>query len=216
MLFGHNTDVKVGEAHYHVQTEDRGESHAIIDTTVYFGGRVLHRRTNSYKDLLPLDVTREDQLRKRVDGQHYQVLEELRGGTLKLPEHTVAKRVAADGHSAGVPAPSVAVPSDQIALELRNAKNWLVGKRATLQISVFRKDNGAGVLGAKVAARIEGAAEASEVAAATDSDGNTQLAFDMPRLAAADCALVIQATSGAAHAALRFQLRAKPKVPTAG
>jgi hypothetical protein len=216
MLFGHNTDVKVGEAHYHVQTEDRGVSHAIIDTTVYFGGRVLHRRTNSYKDLLPLDAPREDQLRKRVDGQHYQVLEELRGGTLKLPEHAVRKGVAGDGQSAGTPAASVAVAGDPIALELRNAKNWLAGKRATLQICVFHKESGAGVSGAKVAARIEGAAAASEFVTATDTDGNAQLAFDMPRLAGADCALVIQAASGQAQAALRFQLRAKPKVPTAG
>jgi hypothetical protein len=216
MLFGHNTDVKVGEAHYHVQTEDRGESHAIIDTTVYFGGRVLHRRTNSYKDLLPLDTTREDQLRKRVDGQHYQVLEELRGGTLKLPEHTVTKRAAADGHSTGAAAAPAAVTGEEIALELRNAKSWLAARRATLEISVFRKDDGAGVAGAKVAAKIEGAAEPAQFATATGPDGSAQLTFDVPRLAGADCALVIEATSGRAHAALRFQLRAKPKVPAAG
>lgn len=215
MLFGHNTDVKVGEAQYHVQTEDRGESHAIIDTTVYFGGRVLHRRTNSYKDLLPLNTAREDQLRKRVDGQHYQVLEELRGGTLKLPEHTVPKRAAADGHASGAATP-VAAAGEQIALDLRNAKSWLAGKRATLQIHVSRKENGAGVSGAKVAARIEGAAEPAQFATATGLDGNAQLAFDMPRLAGAECALVIEATSGKAQAALRFQLRTKPKVPAAG
>ena len=216
MLFGHNTDIKVGDAHYHVQTEDRGESHAMIDTTVYFGGRVLHRRTNTYKDLLPLDAGREDQLRKRLDGQHYQVLEELRGGTLKLPEHSVPKRAAVDGNVAAARVASVAVAGEQIALELRNAKSWLAGKRATLQISVFYKENGAGVPGARVVARVEGAAEPTQFPAATGPDGNTQIAFDVPRLAAGDCALVIEAASGNARAALRFQLRAKPKVPTAG
>lgn len=216
MLFGHNTDVKVGEGHYHVQTEDRGESHAMIDTTVYFGGRVLHRRTNSYKDLLPLDAAREDQLRKRVDGQHYQVLEELRGGTLKLPEHTVIKRATVDAHSSGAAAAPAAITGEEIALELRNAKSWLAARRATLQIAVFRKDDGAGISGAKVVARVEGAAEPAQFATATGLDGNAQLAFDMPRLAGAECALVIEATSGNSHAALRFQLRAKPKVPAAG
>jgi hypothetical protein len=216
MLFGHNTDVKVGDAQYHVQTEDRGESHAMIDTTVYLGGRVLHRRTNSYKDLLPLDAPREDQLRKRVDGQHYQVLEELRGGTLRLPEHTVPKRAVADGHSGGAASGPAAVAAEQIALELRNAKTWLAGKRAVLQISVSRKENGAGVSGAQVMARIEGAAEAAQFATATGLDGNAQLAFDMPRLAGAECALVIEAASGKSRAALRFQLRTKPKVPAAG
>jgi hypothetical protein len=36
MLFGHNTNVTVSGTAYHVQTEDRGISHALIDTTVYF------------------------------------------------------------------------------------------------------------------------------------------------------------------------------------
>src|ERR1700687_5103256 len=53
MLFGHNSNVKVGERLYHVQTEDRGTSHAVIDTMVYHSGRVLHRRATSYAALLP-------------------------------------------------------------------------------------------------------------------------------------------------------------------
>ena len=53
MVFGHNTNIKMGAVTFHVQTEDRGEYHGLIDTTVYFQGRVLHRRTNNYFDLLP-------------------------------------------------------------------------------------------------------------------------------------------------------------------
>jgi len=76
MLFGHNSNVKVGEILYHVQTEDRGTSHAVIDTMVYHSGRVLHRRANSYSDLLPLDGAREQALRERVSTQHQAVLDE--------------------------------------------------------------------------------------------------------------------------------------------
>jgi len=39
MLFGHNTNVNVGDTTYHVQTEDRGATNALIDTTVYFMAR---------------------------------------------------------------------------------------------------------------------------------------------------------------------------------
>ena len=70
MLFGHNSDVKVGETVFHVQTEDRGTANALIDTTVYCRGRVLHRRTNNYFDLLPLSPEHENLLRKRIDDQH--------------------------------------------------------------------------------------------------------------------------------------------------
>ena len=53
MQFGHNTNVTVAGTTFHVQTEEGASIHALIDTTVYFHGRVLHRRTNNYFDLLP-------------------------------------------------------------------------------------------------------------------------------------------------------------------
>ena len=202
MLFGHNSNVKVGDTVYHVQTEDRGASHAVIDTMVYHSGRVLHRRANSYADLLPLDAAREQALKERVGTQHQAVLDELRSGALKFAQQ----------------APPVVAPavSDSLALELLNAKSWLAGKRATLQVLVSRKGDGAAVSGARVTARIEGAAEPSEYSTATGTDGKAQLAFDMPRLAGAECALVIEGYNGKSQARLQFQLRAKPKIPTAG
>ena len=202
MLFGHNSNVKVGETVYHVQTEDRGTSHAVIDTMVYQSGRVLHRRANSYADLLPLDAAREQKLKERVSAQHHAVLDELRSGVLKL------------GQPATPPAAPAAI--DGLALELLNAKSWLSGKRATLQVLVFRKSDGAGVSGARVTARIDGAAEPSQFSTATGTDGKAQLAFDMPRLAGAECALVIEGYNGKSEARLQFQLRAKPKIPAAG
>lgn len=202
MVFGHNSNVKVGDKQYHVQTEDRGTSHAVIDTMVYQSGRVLHRRASSYADLLPLDPHREGVLKDRVSRQHQAVLEELRSGALKFAEQA--------NSAAAAPA------SDSLAVELQNAKSWLAAKRATLQISVFQKGDGQGISGAHVIARIEGAAEPAQFSTATGLDGKAQLAFDMPRLAGADCALVIEATHGKARASLHFQLRAKPKVPAAG
>jgi hypothetical protein len=202
MLFGHNSNVKVGDIVYHVQTEDRGASHAVIDTMVYQNGRVLHRRANSYADLLPLDPRREQALKERVSTQHRAVLDELRSGVLKF--------------AGQVSPPAAPAVNDSLALELLNAKSWLSGKRATLQVLVFRKGDGAGVSGARVTARIDGAAESSEYSTATGTDGKAQLAFDMPRLAAAECALVIEGYNGKAQARLQFQLRAKPKIPTAG
>ena len=212
MLFGHNSNVKVGETLYHVQTEDRGTSHAVIDTMVYQGGRVLHRRANSYADLLPLDSAREEALKLRVSTQHQTVLNELRTGALKL-----AQPVAAKASTPGAPQalPFVGTP-DSLVLRLLNAKDWLTGKRATLQVLVFEKADGAVVSGARVTARIEGAAEPAQYSSATGLDGKAQVAFDMPRLAGGDCALVIEATNGKAQARLHFQLRAKPKVPAGG
>jgi hypothetical protein len=212
MLFGHNSDVKVDTSVYHVQTEDRGTTTALIDTTVYLKGRVVHRRTNSYRDLLPLDHHREKQLRERIDAQHRLVAEELRSGKLKFAD-------APGGAPAPAPVQKPAAPSTTptppapLNLELLNARSWLAGKRANLQIAVRQPQSGAGLPGAKILVRIDGSATKSEFSAQTGPDGKAQVEFDMPSLNSHQAALVIEAVHGVANGQLRFQLRAKPRVP---
>ena len=215
MLFGHNTDVKTGDSVYHVQTEDRGTANALIDTTVYCRGRVLHRRTNNYIDLLPLDPGREELLRKRIDDQHRSVTEEIRSGALLLvPPPLPAKENPGDknAHSAEHSNTTSALA---LAVELLNLKSWLSGKRANLQLAVRNKQNGVAVSGALVTARIDGAADVTEFSTETGADGQARLEFDMPRLAGAEPALVIEATQSDSKGQLKFQLKARPRVPTA-
>ena len=205
MPFGHNSNVTVAGDTYHVQTEERGAAHALIDTTVYLRGRVLHRRTNSFSDLLPLNSDREQALKLRVDTQHRSVVDEIRTGKLRLA-------LPSDGKTRGhTPAPAESAAA--IHLELLNAKTWLTGKRALLQIAVNDPANKP-VERATVMARVEGAAEPAAFSSETGSLGRANLAFDMPPLAGAEVALVIEASKGKAHAQLRFQLRAKPRVPS--
>jgi hypothetical protein len=209
MLFGHNTNVTVGAITYHVQTEDRGTAHALIDTTVYCQGRVLHRRTNNYFDLLPLNPDREQAMKLRLTEQHRSIIEELRSGALNLALPHVEKTAhapggASDGHATWA-----------LRLELLNPKTWLSGKRAMLQIAV-RDSAGKAVQGAKVIARVDGAAEHVEFAVEADASGKAQFEFEMPRLASPEAALVIEAMHGTSNGHLHFHLRAKPRVPSAG
>jgi hypothetical protein len=208
MLFGHNSNVKAGHTTYHVQTEDRGATNALIDTTVYFRGRVLHRRTNNYFDLLPLNPDNEQALKLRLDEQHRTVVEEIRTGALHL---ALPQDEKASGQGA---APDSASIHKVLSLELINAKTWLSGKRALLQVAVRNQSNQA-VEGAKVTTRVDGAAEVSEYSAETGPFGHAQFEFDMPRLAGSEVALVIEALHGNARGHLRFQLRTKPRVPSA-
>jgi hypothetical protein len=215
MLFGHNTDVKAGETVYHVQTEDRGTANALIDTTVYGRGRVLHRRTNNYIDLLPLDPGREEVLRKRIDDQHRAVTEEIRSGALRLvpPPMPVQENLSAK-KAADSTAHSNASPAPALALELVNAKTWLAGKRASLHVAVLKTQNREAVAGALVTARIDGAANVTEFSIETGADGRARLEFEMPRLSGADPALIIEATQADSKGQLKFQLKARPRVPT--
>src|ERR1700742_269406 len=214
MLFGHNTNVTLDGTVFHVQTEDRGVNSATLDTTVHCRGRVLHRRTNKYHDLLPLDAEKERALKTRLDEQHFGVLEELKTGALKVevppmpPPRPAAPAASASAAPSPAPAPANAA-AKEITVEMLNPRTWLAGKHATLYLIARFKDGGTPVNGAKVVARVAGAAEPLAVETQSSEDGHARLEFDMPRLTGDDAALVIEATTRDAQGHLRFALRAK-------
>lgn len=204
MVFGHNSNVVIGLDTVHVQTEDRGIAHPVIDTTVHWKGRVLHRRTNNYKDLLPLDAGKEAELKVRVDEQHRAVLEELRTGALRvaIPKTQAPPPPALDQAKPAAPA--------GLKVDLTNSRTWLFGRNATLQLLV-RDAAGNPVANAAATARVEGAASPFESATQTSPAGIATLQFEMPRLIGDEPALLIEVAHNGAKGHLRFQLRAKPK-----
>jgi hypothetical protein len=229
MVFGHNTNVKIGAVTYHVQTEDRGESNALIDTTVYYQGRVLHRRTNSYFDLLPTNEDRQQALKLRVDEQHNTVLEQMHSGALQLavPQPVIPPPSEKDGSSENLVAQlseitgKVSAQTERttkaaglhrkLNIQLTNAKSWLAGKQATLQLSV-KEENSTPVTGAKIQVHIDGSAQHQTFTGESGIFGEAQIDFEMPKITSAEAAMVIRAEEGHASGQLRFALRAKPKV----
>jgi hypothetical protein len=210
MIFGHNSNLKIDNATFHVQTEDRGESHALIDTTVYYQGRVLHRRTNNYFDLLPLDDDRREALKLRLEDQHRTVIEEIRNGKVQIivPPPAPASRpqpVAAHPESAPAEEPRT------LAIELTNARSWLSGKRANLLLAV-RDKSGNWAAGANIRVEIEGAKHHASLYGKADPHGQAHIEFDMPSIHEPVAALVIYAENHIAKGHLRFALRAKPRV----
>jgi len=215
MLFGHNTNLTVEGATYHVQTEDRGAASALMDTTVFSQGRVMHRLTNNYHDLLPLDPDREQALKLRLDDQHRSVVEQIRSGALRFSP-SAATKAHHPAPASGIPVThQPAPPQKMLKLELLNARTWLSGKHAMLQV-VVRNETGAPAKNARVTARIDGSAEPSQFSTETNPYGQAQLDFEMPKLAASDPALVIDAVEGDEHGHLRFQLKTKQRIPSAG
>jgi hypothetical protein len=227
MLFGHNTNVTLDGTVFHVQTEDRGVNSAVLDTTVHCRGRVLHRRTNKYHDLLPLDEEKEKTLKTRLDEQHFGVVEELRSGALKVeappalpprsaPPPASSATIGSVRGAASSPAPALTnAATKALAIEMLNPRTWLNGRHATLYLVARFKDAATPAAGAKVVASITGATDPVLVHTEAGADGHARLEFDMPRLAGEDAALVIDASTGDAQGQLRFGLRAKPKTPAA-
>jgi hypothetical protein len=214
MIFGHNTNVKVGEWSFHVQTEDRGAGHALIDTTVYYHGRVLHRRTNNYYDLMPLDDDRRQALKLRLDEQHRLVLEEMQTGKLQLTVPEAAKPVNPPTKVVVEATPAVRKPEPQkLSVELLNPRAWLSGKNASLRIAV-KDTGGAPANHAHVSVEVEGGAYADVHSGEVGDSGEVQIEFEMPRITSQVAALVIRAENSHGEGHLRFALRAKPRVPS--
>ncbi len=214
MHFGHNSNVRVGDILFHVQTEDRGFQHPFIDTTVYSEGRVLHRRTTSYYDVLEMDGNREGILQKRVEQQHRSVIEEIRAGTLKLaPPPASVQAPPAKGTIAApaTAAPSAASHAAGLRIKLLNPNSWFGAGNATLKVQVTAKNTEAPLEGIDVEARVEGALVPTAHRGKTGANGEIELAFPMPRIGPEGGALVIRASSSAGQDELRYQLRPRSR-----
>ncbi len=220
MKHGHSSNVQVGDTVYHVQTEDRGAQHPFIDTTVYASGRVLHRRTTSYYDVLDMDGDTEEVLRQRVEDQHRTVIDELRSGAMKVALPSVAGRrpsgaASEKAASAAPPAgqPPVVPSAEGISVKLLNAASWASAGKANLQIEVRSSESGRPHPGAKVLVVVEGALTPTRHETHTGESGIAEVQFALPKLGPEGGVLVIQASSGSASGQLRFQLRPRPRNP---
>ncbi len=198
MIFGFNTDLRVGKAVYHVQTEDRGDVNPVIDTTVYSKGRVLHRRVNSYKEFRESPEFNPTALRERLEVQHRAIIDELRSGALLLEAPPAASTPALAG----------------IQVQLLNPGSWLAAGTATLKIVVKSKENGEGVGEAAIHVTVTGAKGPVEFAGKTDGAGHAELSFPLPRMGPGGTDLLIRAKSSTGEDEIRYSLKPKAR-PTA-
>lgn len=201
MSSGFNTDIRVGDQVFHVQTEDRGAKYKSIDTAVYQNGRVLHRRSTSYGSPDSPAVLTEDELRQKVESQHRTVIDELRSGALDAELSGAAERTSR---------------AAAIEVQLLNSGSWLSGGTVALDVQVVRKADNNPEAAADVEAVIEGALEEVRHAGKCDESGRTKIKFPLPPLGKGDLVLVIRARSDAGKGELRFTMRSRAKAPSAG
>ncbi|MGH9682925.1 MAG: hypothetical protein ACRD4S_04850 [Candidatus Acidiferrales bacterium] len=192
MSSGFNTDVRVAERVFHVQTEDRGPTHLVIDTAVYQAGRVVHRRSTNYGDFAASRDFSSDALKQRVADQHRAVIEALRDRALETD--------------------ATATPDGRIAaieVQLLNPGSWLSGGKVSLDVAIVRRPNGEPAAEAEVAAWIEGALQEEKHADKSDEEGRVKIQFPLPPLGKGDLALVIQARAAAGSDEIRFTMRSR-------
>jgi hypothetical protein len=200
MSSGFNTDTRVGEKVFHIQTEDRGPTHPIIDTVVYYNGMVVHRRSSDYRQFVASDTFGPGELRQRVEQQHRTVIDDLRAGTLDA-------EIAASAEQA--------LRAGGIQVQLLNASSWLSRGTVSLHLEIVRRADRAPEGGAQVEAVIEGALEETRHSGTSDGAGRVRIEFPLPPLGKNDLALVIQAKAEAGKDEIRFTMRSKSKAPPA-
>lgn len=196
MSSGFNSDVNVGGEVCHVQTEDHGQPDCLIETLVYHRGRIFHRRTSNYSDLVMVPGISEEALRERVQTQHRAAMDAVRDGAIAVP--TAAEN-------------DVRASGDGIQLRLRNANSWLAAGRATLDVQVLRRGGSEPVPNANVEANLTGVKDEARFSAITGDDGVAELRFAMPPLGANGSELVIRAQSESGNDEVRYALRSKAK-----
>jgi hypothetical protein len=193
MSSGFNTDVRVDDQVFHVQTEDRGPAHPVIDTAVYQHGRILHRHTSGYEEFARSAEFTAEALRERVHEQHRAVIEDLRAGAF----------------AAEIAARELAVRTGGIQAQLLNPTSWLTGGTVSLDVEIVRRADRQPQAGAQVEAAIEGAIEKSSHAGTSDDQGRVRIQFPMPPLGKGDLALVIVANADAGRDEIRFSMRSR-------
>lgn len=206
MSSGFNTDIRVGERVFHVQTEDRGPSRPVIDTMVYQNGRVLHRRSCDYTEFRESPDFNPEALHERVQQQHKNVIEDLRSGAIGTDAET-----SAGGDGQGAPAGADSALSG-IQVQLLNPESWLTAGNILLNVEIVRRADQQPQSGAQVEAMIEGSLDETRHSATTDVQGRTQILFPMPKLGKGGLALVIRAKAEAGADDLRFVIRSNPRV----
>lgn len=203
MNFGFNSNVRVAEALYHVQTEDRGPSHPFLDTVVYEAGRVVYKQSTTYADFAAAAAKDgaglEQQLHERLAQQHRDVIAQLEAGTLALR-----------GKEKSRPEPAEEEAGEGLDVRLANPKTWLESGNVTLEIELRRGKSRQELEDAEVEAFVEREKERIHCQVAqTDARGKVTLKFPMPLTASDGASLVIRATDGFLYGELRFRLKSK-------
>jgi hypothetical protein len=196
MSSGFNTDTRVGEKVFHVQTEDRGPTPPIIDTVIYLNGMVVHRRSAEYAEFAASSAFNPAELRQRVEQQHRAAIDDLRSGTLDAEIAATAEQ---------------AVRVGGIQVQLLNTSSWLSAGTVSLDLEIVRRADRAPEAGAQVEAVIEGALEDVRHSGTSNGEGRVRIEFPLPPLGKNDLALVIYAKADAGKDEIRFTMRSRSK-----
>jgi hypothetical protein len=191
MIFGFNTDTKVGDTVYHVQSEAR-QNDLLLQTQVFVRGQCIGKRASSYADQAVHPGFTDELMHELLKTQHRTVLEAVRGGKMEgLVGHNMEIQ---DTNGQG------------LAIRWVNSDAVVADSAVVMKFVVT--DSGAAVEGAQLASRLALSSDAPVHAqTSTDSTGTAEMKLVVDGAATQETAILVQAQHGEKSATRKFRLR---------
>jgi len=198
MIFGFNTDVKVGDTVYHVQSEAR-KADQLLQTQVFVRGRCIGKKATSYAEKISSPDFNDDRMHEMLKAQHKTILEAVRESRV---EGMLEK-----ADSVRIPAAAADNNGGDLSLTCENAHS--VYKENNLHLLFTVTEAGKPVTGATLISKflIANSQEPPIFSqATTDENGSADMKIFLDEAALADAAVLLQATLGEKHATRKFRL----------
>jgi hypothetical protein len=220
MIFGFNTDIKVDDTVYHVQSEARA-AEKLLQTQVFVKGYCIGKRAVSYAED-EANGQSEDARHERLREQHKTVIQAIREGqvnsviessTSKAASAATPTNNAAESKPSAPPPPAVATSAKSIRLKLLSSARPQENVLA-IRFSVTEGDIPAS--GARLEAEILAASNKLEtfsgVGAAegrTDDQGVVELNLPLSPNPQGEASLVVQVSFGEVTISKKFRIKTK-------
>ena len=191
MIFGFNTDAKVGDTVYHVQSEAR-ENDLLLQTQVFVKGHCIGKRASSYAERSLQPEYTIEQMHELLKSQHRMVLEAVR-------EDRSADVFCSDGEVQDVNAGG-------LSIRWMNGTDSFPGPTGVLKLRVSH--NQQPVDGALMTSRLEFTHDAHiHSQSMTESDGVADLEITFPNGAAGEVAVLVRAKYEERSVTRKFRMK---------
>jgi hypothetical protein len=191
MIFGFNTDAKVGDTVYHVQSEAR-ENDLLLQTQVFVKGHCIGKRASSYAERTVQPGFSVEQMHELLKAQHRMMLEAVR-------ESRAEELFCSDGEVQDVNAGGLAV---------KWTNSDTVFSAATAVLKLFVTDLGVAADGALVTSRLTLSTDAPiHSQSATEVDGTAELEIALPVEATPETAILVRAKYNDKSVTRKFRLK---------
>lgn len=190
-IFGFNTDVKVGDVVYHVQSEAR-QRDMLLQTMVFVKGQCVGKRAVSYAQKSAEPDFSEQAMHEFLKSQHKAVLEAIQQGRVNtiLGSDSAIQDVGDGG----------------LTLNWMNASEIPDGPAVSMQFQVL--DEGNSVAGANISVASASLGNVQAIASAmTDAAGNATISFSLTPAMLADSSVMARAEHRGKSATRKFRFK---------